>query len=93
MMSRCDGRWLIQSPMLMASAKALLADGCEKLSMQSEVFDLSVVREVDSSALAVMLGWKRFAKTRGFQVGFYRAPDSIRVLADLYGLTALLLEA
>lgn len=90
MMELVDGRLLVGSPMLMGQAHSLLDAGCARLSNKVTTVDLSSVTEVDSSALAVMLGWLRFAQARNFQIHFSGVPANIRSLADLYGLTEVL---
>jgi len=54
------------------------------------VFDFSGVSRVDSSALALLLGWLRRAKERGNSVELRAPPESLLTLARLYGVDALL---
>lgn len=80
----------VTAPMVMDNARGLLEAGRSAFSGNREVVDLGGVTEVDSSALAVMLGWLRAAEGRGAQVVFANLPASVRSLAELYGLTDLL---
>lgn len=90
MIERQGERLLVQVPMTMEHAPALLAAGRAALQPGLAVFDLSAVREADSSALAVMLGWLRVADASRSTVRFARIPDGVRSLADLYGVADLL---
>lgn len=90
MIELLDGRLVVATPMLMDRARALLEAGCALLHGEVTEVNLSSVDDVDSSALAVMLGWMRFVEARGASVHFTGVSDSIRSLADLYGLTDIL---
>jgi phospholipid transport system transporter-binding protein len=83
-------RLVVRTPMTMANASALLAAGRSALQPGLMVFDLSAVREADSSALAVMLGWLRVADASRSTVRFARIPEGVRSLAELYGVADLL---
>ena len=93
MIERAGERLVVSSPMTMANAPALLAAGRAALQPGLMVFDLSAVREADSSALAVMLGWLRVADASRSTVRFARIPDGVRSLAELYGVADLLPQA
>jgi phospholipid transport system transporter-binding protein len=54
------------------------------------VIDLGGVTEVDSSALALLLAYLRRAKAHGAKVELRALPESLRALARLYGVDALL---
>ncbi len=64
--------------------EAALADGCV-------VMDLSGITQTDSSALSVLLAWRRHALNRGAQLEMRNLPASLQSLIDLYGVRALLL--
>lgn len=87
MIELANGRLVVRSPMLMDNARTLLEAGCSFFQQGETVIDLSAVAEADSSALAVMLGWVRFAGERGVSLRFSGIPESICSLADLYGIT------
>lgn len=80
----------VKVPMIMANARDLLAAGCAALVPGEQVIDCSAVTEADSSAIAVMLGWLRAAGETQSTVKFSHLPDTVRVLAELYGVTELL---
>lgn len=82
----------VTAPMVMDNARGLLDAGRDAFGdgRGRQVVDLAAVREADSSALAVMLGWLRATEGRGTQVVFANIPGSVRSLAELYGLIDLL---
>ncbi|MDR1062485.1 MAG: STAS domain-containing protein [Azoarcus sp.] len=52
--------------------------------------DLGGVAQADSAALALLLAWLRRAKASGSRVELRALPESLRALAKLYGIDALL---
>jgi phospholipid transport system transporter-binding protein len=52
--------------------------------------DLSAVTEVDSSALSLLLEWRREAGRNGRAIRYLNLPVNLKSLADLYGVTELL---
>lgn len=61
----------------LAEAEAAVGDGIS-------VFDLSGVRNVDSSALSLMLSLRR--RAAGKPIEFRAVPESLASLAKLYGI-------
>lgn len=79
--------------MRLEQAKQLLADGEQGIKNGVRHFDLAAVEAIDSSALAVLLGWRRQAEEQKLPIRFTGAPANIRALAELYGLSELLFAA
>lgn len=52
--------------------------------------DFTAITEVDSSAVALLLEWRREAARRGKALQFANLPANLLSLADLYGVTELL---
>jgi len=50
------------------------------------VINLAEVAAVDSSAVSLMLVWLRAARRKNVQLSFINVPDSLRSLANLYGV-------
>ena len=88
-----DGRCTVQGPITVDSVVSLLAQGREQFTAPRLSVDLSAVTEVDSSALSLLLEWRREAERNGREIRFSRLPDNLRSLARLYGVTELLGEA
>ena len=78
MIERRAGHLCVTTPMVMANARNLLAEGRAALQEKQETFDFEAVPEADSSALAVMLGWLRSAEAR--DAGLGQAREAIAAL-------------
>jgi phospholipid transport system transporter-binding protein len=52
--------------------------------------DFSAITHVDSSAVALLLEWRREAARLGKSLLFENLPANLLALADLYGVTGLL---
>lgn len=90
----CDGdRCTLQGPVTADNVVALLAQGAQQFTGPSVTVDLSGVTEVDSSALSLLLEWRRDAARNGREIRFRNLPASLKSLAELYGITELLGEA
>ena len=74
-----------------------VADAMKRISAMPKkreiVIDLSGAKEVDSSAVALLLNSLSLARTRGSTIHFESVPDSILTLADIYGLKSVIAEA
>jgi phospholipid transport system transporter-binding protein len=88
-----DGRCTVQGPVTANNVLSLLAQGAERFAGSRVTVDLSGVTEVDSSALSLLLEWRREAVRNGREIRYHNLPASLRSLADLYGVTELLGEA
>jgi phospholipid transport system transporter-binding protein len=87
-----DGRCTVQGPITVDNVVTLLEQGREHLTSATATIDLSGVTEVDSSALSLLLEWRRDAARSGRAVRFDRLPANLQSLAELYGVTELLGE-
>lgn len=72
------------------SARALFEDGRGYCVANDVAVDFSAVDEVDSSALALILEYRRAAESAGKRVTVSNLPASLKTLADLYGVTDLI---
>ena len=52
--------------------------------------DFSAITDVDSSAVALLLEWRREAARRGKTLNFVNLPANLLALAELYGVTGLI---
>lgn len=80
----------VSGAMTLANARALLEAGVEQLRNGKTVFDLSTVKEVDSSGLTVIFGWQRAAARAGKSIRISNPPQNLVSLAALYGVSELL---
>jgi phospholipid transport system transporter-binding protein len=93
-MIACDGgRCTVQGPVNLETAVGLLARGNELFTAREVTLDLAAVTEVDSSALSLLLEWRREALRNGRTIRYLNLPANLRSLASLYGVTELLGEA
>jgi phospholipid transport system transporter-binding protein len=88
-----DGRCTVQGPVTANNVVSLLAEGAERFKGPSVMVDLSGITEVDSSALSLLLEWRREAVRNGREIRYRNLPASLKSLANLYGVTELLGEA
>lgn len=72
------------------NAKASLEAGLQAISSGQTSIDLARLKSVDSSAVSVMLAWRRAAQANGSMLHFYQIPHNLQSLIDLYGVDALL---
>lgn len=85
-----NGRCTLQGPVTVDNVVSLLEQGREQLTSAATTIDLSGVTEVDSSALSLLLEWRRAAARTGRTVRFAQLPANLQSLAKLYGVTELL---
>jgi phospholipid transport system transporter-binding protein len=75
------------------NAKAALDLGLAAIKTGQTVIDLASVKTADSSAVAVLLAWKRAARKSGSALSYVNIPASLQSLAALYGVDAFLVES
>ena len=78
------------STLTVDNANAALEVGLHAIEAGQSEIALSQVTGVDSSAVAVLLAWKRAAAARGAPLVFTGLSSSLLSLAELYGVTDLL---
>jgi len=88
-----EDRCTVQGPVTANNVVSLMAQGAERFTGPRVMVDLSGVTEVDSSALSLLLEWRREAVRNGREIRYRNLPGSLKSLADLYGVTELLGEA
>jgi phospholipid transport system transporter-binding protein len=74
-----------------ASAKAALAAGLASIEAGATGVDCAPLAEFDSSALAVLLAWRRAGQGRGITFEIVNLPAGLASLAGVYGIDTLLL--
>ncbi|MDB5776691.1 MAG: anti-anti-sigma regulatory factor [Herbaspirillum sp.] len=77
----------------MDNAGQTLEAGLQALAAGESAFDLSDLSSVDSSAVAVLLEWRRQAAAKGAALSFGVLPADLQSLIDLYGVDDLLPSA
>ncbi len=85
------GRLYVTGPATLANVSQLIEESKAHVASVSAI-DLGEVTELDSSLLAVLIGWLREAGSQGRALSFSRLPQDLRTLAQLYGVAQLLPE-
>lgn len=78
--------FLIQRELTIPTATKQLAEGIAALNKGMSEFDFSALHEMDSSALALILAWRRESERLGKQFHCINLPDNLKNLAALYGV-------
>jgi phospholipid transport system transporter-binding protein len=67
-----------------------LHDGVKELLNAGDVVvDLKAITEVDSSALSLLLEWRREAQHRNVHIRYRNFPSNLTSLATLYGVNEI----
>ena len=80
----------ITGAVIIDSVRTLLEGGRGYCVANDVTLDFSGVDEVDSSALALILEYRRAAESAGKRVTVSNLPASLKTMADLYGVTDLI---
>lgn len=90
-MIRRDGqRVLLDGPVTLATHVALRDAAAPLLGDDALAIDWSGVAAVDSSALCLILHWRRSATAAGHTITHSKLPGGVTALAELYGLSDLI---
>jgi|UniRef100_UPI004047A084 phospholipid transport system transporter-binding protein len=54
------------------------------------MIDCSALQDFDSTALTLLLSWQKTMQPKGVRISIVNAPEKLKVLASVYGVTALL---
>ncbi len=85
-----NNRLKIADAVVIDSARQLFEDGRGYCVASDVTVDFSAATELDSSALALILEYRRAAESAGKRVTVSNLPASLKTLADLYGVTELI---
>jgi phospholipid transport system transporter-binding protein len=90
-MIACRGdRCTLQGPVTIASVQSLVEAGARSITGAEVTIDLAGVTEVDSTAVSLLLEWRRQAAAASRSVRYINLPANLRSLAELYGVTEVL---
>ncbi len=81
---------LLENDLTLGHASHLLTQGRDEIANGARVVDFTHAGKVDSSALSLMLAWRRHALAAGRTLEFRNVPDSLMSLAKLYGVSELI---
>jgi phospholipid transport system transporter-binding protein len=83
-------RLVVSGAVTLGNAATLLEEGRRHIAEGVQTVDLGEVNEMDSALLAVLLAWLRDARSRDKKLSFVNLPESLRTIAQLYGVDRLL---
>jgi phospholipid transport system transporter-binding protein len=75
------------------TARAALDAGLARIAAGDTAVDCALLVQFDSSALAVLLAWRRAAEARGAALEVVNLPPKLDSLAHAYGIAALIQPA
>ncbi|MCC7006713.1 MAG: STAS domain-containing protein [Ottowia sp.] len=82
--------WLLPIRLTRSDASSLLEQGLVVIAQGERVFDARALQQFDSTALAVMLAWRRASCARGEPLAFIHLPEKLVSLSQAYGVEAIL---
>ena len=85
-----DGRAVLSGPVTLANINAVLDEGSRVFKAASVTVDLAGVTEVDSTAVSLLLEWRRAAARDKRVIGYLNYPDNLKSLIKLNGVSELL---
>ena len=89
-------RAALAGPVTLANVNAVLAEGARVFKASAvtvTTVDLAAVTEVDSTAVSLLLEWRRAAQREKRTLDYVNYPANLKSLIQLYGVTDLLAMA
>lgn len=77
----------LEGDVVLGNASHLLMQGKAAIEGGVSSFDLSRVGQMDSSAISLLLGLRRFAEAKGQAIEIQSPSESLLSLAKLYGVS------
>jgi phospholipid transport system transporter-binding protein len=78
-------------PKIVTQANALQLEKEGSLNLADlRVIDCSSLKDFDSTVLTVLLEWQKRLQVEGHSLSVEHAPEKLKVLASVYGVSALL---
>ncbi len=90
MITLSGDRGTLAGPVTLANVNAVLAEGNRLFSVPAVTLDLAGVTEVDSTAVSLLLEWRRTAQSAARKITYTNYPENLKSLIALYGITELL---
>jgi len=81
-----------EGPLTLDTVSEIRQVGEDTMTISPICFDFSAVTQVDSSAISLLLDWKRAAQERDVELKFAHMPEHLLVLAGLYGVRDLIIS-
>ncbi len=90
MITRTGDRLSVNGAMTFEEAVRLREALLKAIDRDALTVDLAAVTEADSTALSLLLEWRRAAKARGWTIQYANVPENLRSLAEVYGVLELI---
>jgi phospholipid transport system transporter-binding protein len=71
------------------NALQIQQEGLSNLAVLKKI-DCSSLKEFDSTVLTILLSWQKMLQAEGQSISVEHAPEKLKVLAGVYGVSALL---
>ena len=84
-------RATLVGPVTLANVNAVLAEGVSRFKAPALTVDLAGITEVDSTAVSLLLEWRRVAQREKRAIDYVNYPANLKSLIQLYGVTDLLI--
>ncbi len=85
-----DHRWQLNGDVVVGTAKAILT-ASQGFSIASDTkVDFAQVADIDTTAISLILEWKRRAQTENKRLSFINLPANLSSLAALYSVSELI---
>tara|TARA_B100000686_G_scaffold300055_1_gene334313 strand:+ start:6342 stop:6629 length:288 start_codon:yes stop_codon:yes gene_type:complete len=93
MVIRDNDRIIVQGPITIVNVVEILEQGISLFDRNDLIIDLVQVTDIDSSAVSMLLEWKRRAQKNNQRVYFSNIPENLKNLSQLYGVVELVSSA
>lgn len=80
-------RWSVRGDVIIGSVNALLEASQQFVLKIGTIVDFKDVGNVDTSAIGLILEWKRRAKRENCTLELVNMPENLKSLAALYGVS------
>ena len=88
--AQIDNHWLLSGDVVVGSAKAILTTSQGFTIASDTKVDFTQVADIDTTALSLILEWKRRAQAENKTLSFIHLPANLSSLAQLYGVSELI---
>jgi phospholipid transport system transporter-binding protein len=85
-----SGQARLSGPVTFGNVTAMLAEGARAFTAPALTLDLAGVTEVDSTAVSLLLEWRRTAQRDKRRIDYVNYPANLKSLIHLYGVDELL---
>jgi len=83
----------VSGPLTFTTGSYLWKQGKQIIKCHPElVFDLHQVTDIDSSSLALLVGWIKYAKALGCSIKFFHVPTKLHTIAKLSGFDQVIAQ-